>query len=264
MEVQKLVDGARRASVESVHLATSRRGAETGRCSSGVLASSTQGLGAVTGRGPELARAIMVAVEASTRPGRTDSGETGDRLLADGLAETTLARLGSQATLCLDFMEVDGRDWVQAGPYDVLAYVGALFNKGSIAGRSIAGYVSAVTSFYTKIGMTAPRLVAPRVTHPVVKQGMEVFRGNKAKQETLVPPPGATECDFIVSSVQRVLAALTRGDFGIVRAWMMQVWQLYTFDRPTSCVMTIRVNVRITNGVLSLTRPSLALGRKDK
>lgn len=38
----------------------------------------------------------------------------------------------------------------------MLAYIGACYDKGSIAGNSIAGYVSAVNSFYSKMGMQAP------------------------------------------------------------------------------------------------------------
>lgn len=93
---------------------------------------------------------------------------------------------------------------------------------------------------------------------------MAGFRRSKARGEPPKPPPGATECEFIASCARRVLSALTCSDYGIARACMVQVWQYYTFDRPTSCLMTLRANVRIAEGVLSFTRPSLALGRKDK
>jgi hypothetical protein len=83
-----------------------------------------------------------------------------------------MARLESQILRFLLFLEADGRAWAYAGPYDVMAYPGDLYRGGTVGGNSIAGYVSEIDSFYSRIGMPTPGLISPRALHPVVKRRM--------------------------------------------------------------------------------------------
>jgi hypothetical protein len=96
-----------------------------------------------------------------------------------------MARLESQILRFLLFLEADGRDWVYAGPYDIMVYLGDVYR----------GRMSAITSFYCRIGMPAPGLISPRALHTVVKGALEWYRCRKAIHKPSAGPGGATEIE---------------------------------------------------------------------
>jgi hypothetical protein len=174
------------------------------------------------------------------------------------------ARIESHILRFLLFLEADGRNWVYAGPYDVMAYLGDLYRGGTVGGIPVAGYASAINSFCSRIGVPAPRLILPSALHPVVKGAMERYRSRYAIHEPSAGPAGATEIDFIHTCAAMALTAMARGDWQVSRAFVVQVSLFYLFGRPTSNLCILGSSLLIQGRQLHVTRPSLGLARKNK
>lgn len=146
----------------------------------------------------------------------------------------------------------------------MVAYLGWLSAEGKVAGGSIAGYVSAINSFYTKMGLDAPALVGPKTLHPSVRTAQEGYK-RQVQSASPVRPHGATSCEFIELCGMAANRAMARRDARVARACVCQVVQFYFLERPTSNLALRRSDVVfISPREVQVTRRSLAIGRKDK
>jgi hypothetical protein len=208
----------------------------------------------------------MASAQEAAGRSLTSAAEVGAELLA-GLESLTLEMLGGQVRMFFQFMEADGRDWVTAGLYDVMLYLGEIYRSGPIGGSSVAGYVSAINSLYSKIALPARGLISPRALHPVVKGALEGTSGGRLPRL----PTMRVGCQLLWSGQRRVTLftpVLCRPSvlFNLKVAPRLRGAgrPILSLDRQTSNLMLLRANLRIHERILHVTRPSLALGRKDK
>jgi hypothetical protein len=173
--------------------------------------------------------------------GWSEAAALGAELLADGFVPSTMDRLESQIIRIFLFMEADGRDWVHAGPYDVMVYPGDLYLSGTVGGSPVAGYPSAINSFYKQIGMPASGLISPRALHPILKGGLtriHAAQGRECGDERRARR--SLRGYRMHACAAGALATTTRGDQSVARAYVVQVVQYYLFDRPTSNLCILR------------------------
>lgn len=121
-----------------------------------------------------------------------------------------------------------------------------------------------MNSLYTRLGMHTQGLSSLRFMHPIFKGAIEEYQRRSTKRTWPEAPVGAVKCEFVDACARRMLTAVARNEPVISRACILQVVPFYFFDRPTSALHILRRNNRIYGGAVTLARPSLALGRKNK
>jgi hypothetical protein len=134
----------------------------------------------------------------------------------------------------IDFVQKEGFRWRACEPgHKLVGYIEYIRRNGTVGAASIAGYVSGVNAFFTKLRLPSPGLLQPGKVHPAVKSAQEGYR---RRFKRLNPPPPERPA-MPVTVIDLMLASLTAGlgreSLENARALMAPISQFYPIQRPT-------------------------------
>jgi hypothetical protein len=89
-------------------------------------------------------------------PGRTGAVAAGARLMLEGVELSRLASLAFHGDIYMAHIEEEGFKWEACVPGHMIVYIEHLRRPGTFGASSIAGYISGVNSFFTRLGIAAP------------------------------------------------------------------------------------------------------------
>lgn len=169
--------------------------------------------------------------------GGWSGGSTGVRLAATALEDGTVDQYarhwGTFSAWCAD----NGLEPVPATPGMILAYVGHLAERGTIAADSLQPYLSAINTYHADAGFERPAL-----GHVVsaARRGMRRAQAQLSTRDTRIPLPAPIALEVLDSSLAGLPAARQRLSPRALAEWLRRRYALvlsFVFmGRQDSCV----------------------------
>jgi hypothetical protein len=104
------------------------------------------------------AAAIAQQLKQTLPPGQKDPSrmDKGAELIAGSYSDSRIQAFGSQQQRFIEFCELDGYDWSEAGKHAMVAWIAYMFDSTSISGDSMEQYVSTVNRAFETSGLAPP------------------------------------------------------------------------------------------------------------
>jgi hypothetical protein len=188
----------------------------------------------------------------------------GARLKLEGVEPIRVEALIFHGNNFMGYCEEEGFCWEACLPGPRVGYIEYIPRKDTVGAASIAGYVSDVNSFFTKLSLLSPGLLEPGKLHPAVKSAQEGYR---RRCKRLNPPPPehpAMPVSIIALMLESLTAALGRGSLETSRALMAPITQFYLIQRPTLVSSLTWSQIQVSRTILSIRLDAITTGRKNK
>jgi hypothetical protein len=159
--------------------------------------------------------------------------EKGAELIAEGYSDSRIQDFGSQQWRCIEFCELCGYDWCEAGKHAMVAWIAYMLESTSISGDSIEQYVSTVNSAFETSGLAPPgRPQNCNRLYIEVKRAVDDFKRARLNAAGKKPVQHSPTPDFVIAALcllvrKELTPPITIKKLGMTRSGLANIWQYF-------------------------------------
>jgi hypothetical protein len=159
--------------------------------------------------------------------------DKGAELIAEGYSDSRIQAFDRQQRRFIEFCELDGYDWYEAGKHAIVAWITYMFEPTRVSGDSMEQCVSTVYRAFETSGLAPPGM--PQNCNRLyveVKWAIEGFKRARLNAGGKEPVQHSPTPDFVIAALcllvrKELTPPITIKKLGMTRSGLANIWQYF-------------------------------------